>query len=284
MNSEVFSYAIVLPTLGRKDEVVRLLTSLLAQTLPPKQIIIVDQNSPTFLTGAVTSLNSNLIDHNHVDWQGLSRARNYGLRKVKCKYVLFADDDSEFPENTFENCAKFLRNKSLDCLAMHLCDKNTGETMLNYPSQSCHVKMNNIHSTTCEGATLWQHDTLIELGGYDEDMGLGRFYSAEEGADLVFRALRHKANIEYDASIKVFHPSQRNAEPLRFLRYARGSGYLLRKHLNAWPIWRLSMIFLIKNIIGTVIFIHKTQKRTKHWYRLKGFFEGFFKKNSDSTS
>ena len=204
------NYSVVLPTLGRIEPVIELVNCLNKQTILPDQIIIIDQNNEPL------DFNFKLADsiefiHIHVPWKGLSKARNYGLNLVSSEHVLFADDDSTIPEDTFKIALEKIQAFNLDALAIRLQDPDSNETMLNYPKESCKTHFNNIHNTTCEGATIWRTEALKQLQGYDEALGLGRYHSSEEGADIIYRALKSNMQIAYIADIFVFHPSNRDA-------------------------------------------------------------------------
>ncbi|MDX1285596.1 MAG: hypothetical protein R3182_11310, partial [Draconibacterium sp.] len=90
--------------------------------------------------------------------------------------------------------------------------------------------------------------------------------------------LKSNMQIAYIADIFVFYLLNRDAPAERFLAYARGSGGLLQKHFFSFAIWRVSILFFIKNFAGIVIYLFNNEKRKKHWFRILGFYQGFTRK------
>ncbi len=272
------NYTVVLPTLGRVDDVLNFLNSVFSQTLAPHQVIIIDQNRDATLIKAVAKAfpAKSEIMHVKVDWVGLSRARNVGLGMATTPWVFFGDDDSFLPANYFETLIPKALEKDLAAISTRIVDSKTSESMLNQPQKECKVNAYNIHNTTCEGATLWNRKDLLELDGYNEALGLGRYFSAEEGADLIMRALNIGKSIMFTPKPTVDHPSQRNADPERFLNYARGTGFYIRRHIKEPAVWLFFAIFITKNLLGLALKINSDTGRKKHMNRLKGLFQGIY--------
>ena len=89
------SFDLVVATVGRTDELARLLESLEAQGYPRVRVIVVDQNADERLQELL--LRSNVsVEHVRAE-AGLSRARNTGLELVDADLVAFPDDDCVYP-------------------------------------------------------------------------------------------------------------------------------------------------------------------------------------------
>lgn len=88
------SVGVVIPTFNRARSLGRALDSVLAQTLPPRQIIVVDDGS-TDTTAAL------LADYPGVTSiyqqnRGVSAARNLGVRQCDCDWIALLDSDDEW--------------------------------------------------------------------------------------------------------------------------------------------------------------------------------------------
>jgi glucosyl-dolichyl phosphate glucuronosyltransferase len=98
------SISIIIPTIGRAEEMRRLLISFEAQTMDPLEIIIIDQGEGEMrlLTKEFVSLPIQVIN---VDEASLTKARNFGVEKSTGDIVGFLDDDiileKEYIENIF---------------------------------------------------------------------------------------------------------------------------------------------------------------------------------------
>ena len=103
-------FSLVLCTINRKEEVDKFLQSLSRQTLSEFEVIIVDQNKDSLLEPVIAKWRKLLIiEHVKVDFQGLSKARNFGIKYIKEGLIAFPDDDCEYHPSTLENTYKFMR-------------------------------------------------------------------------------------------------------------------------------------------------------------------------------
>jgi GT2 family glycosyltransferase len=86
--------SIVLPTLDRPEAIYNLLRHLEHQTVPPHEIVVVDQSAvPDERTRAYAAGNP-LIRYHRIAERGLPNARNVGVGLATGDAVLFLDDDS----------------------------------------------------------------------------------------------------------------------------------------------------------------------------------------------
>jgi glycosyltransferase involved in cell wall biosynthesis len=102
--------SILIPTLDRYDYLRRLLSQLRDQTIPPFEIILVDQSEKTTRVTALAEENRDLpLKILYRDSPGQCSARNAGLEVVRGDFVLFLDDDDEVPPDLIEAHLKCLR-------------------------------------------------------------------------------------------------------------------------------------------------------------------------------
>ena len=98
---------VVIPTIGRKQYLHDVLKDLAAQTLLPKNVIIVEQNP---LEGSVSELNylNNqewpfTIKHTFTHQSGVCNARNLALSQVESEWTFLGDDDNRFDSKLIES-------------------------------------------------------------------------------------------------------------------------------------------------------------------------------------
>ena len=98
-----FSVSVVIPTYQRPAEMVmRAVHSVLSQTLPPAEVIVVDDSPPGYcgsedIKQAIVNLNrGDVILVRHEQNQGACAARNTGIVKAKGELIAFLDDDDEW--------------------------------------------------------------------------------------------------------------------------------------------------------------------------------------------
>jgi len=108
--------SVLIPTLSRYYYLNELIAQLEAQTIKPKEIIVVDQ-TPADQRQKITSTDSKInLKVIYMDQPGQCSARNLGLTSSNGDYILFLDDDTKIPDNLIElhleNLLRFRTNIS----------------------------------------------------------------------------------------------------------------------------------------------------------------------------
>ena len=95
--------SVVIPTFRRPDKLERAIESVLAQTYPRVEVIVVDDNDPDTEGRLLTEqimfryvANSRVRYIKHEHNKNGSAARNTGARNSDAEFVAFLDDDDEF--------------------------------------------------------------------------------------------------------------------------------------------------------------------------------------------
>ncbi len=230
------SFSLIVASVDRTLEINKLFKSLAAQTYLDFEVILVDQNLDQRLLTLVNEFSSYFkITHLHCE-RGLSRARNAGILAAKGDIVAFPDDDAFYPLDFFERLNEAFSLKAnlsgitgrcLDSkgkIAAAACDKYGGT-----------VNSHNVWNRGVATTLFLRRDTLKDVGGFDELLGLGAptsYHSGEE-TDLILRIISKNHTIEYDPDLIVFHPSlvQEGREAVyKAWSYGLGMGRVLKKH------------------------------------------------------
>lgn len=87
--------SVVIPTYNSGALLKRALDSVIAQTLPPEEILVVDDGS-TDTTRELVSRYGPLVSYVYQDNRGASHARNRGILQARGQWVAFLDADDEW--------------------------------------------------------------------------------------------------------------------------------------------------------------------------------------------
>ncbi len=105
----------VIPTRNRTNDLRELLTTLLDQSLPPLEIVVVDDSIEDSTAQLVREFKthfrypSSQLTHVRGDGSGITSARNIGVKASKGDAILFLDDDILLEKNVIEGLSQFLR-------------------------------------------------------------------------------------------------------------------------------------------------------------------------------
>ncbi len=109
-------YSIIVPVYNRPDEVKELLDSLLAQTVKPFELLIIEDGSKErcdHLLGHYRSFFT--IHYYYKPNSGRSDTRNYGMERAGGDYLLFFDSDVILPPFYFERLQAAMNVDYCDC-------------------------------------------------------------------------------------------------------------------------------------------------------------------------
>ena len=123
--------SIIIPTLNRPEIVKRAIKSAKEQTYKNKEIIVVDD-------GSVTPYKLEGVRY-FKPWKqnkGGSAARNYGIKKVKGKYIVFLDDDNVLSKSFLTHTVLMLENTNYDAVATGRYVKYDDRTDAVLPAQT----------------------------------------------------------------------------------------------------------------------------------------------------
>ena len=97
--------SVVIPTYNRTRFLEEGVESLLKQTLPAGEIVIVDDGSDDGFRpqlARIAGRHETIALHALPSHQGVARARNVGLERAQGDYIFFLDDDDMVPPTLFE--------------------------------------------------------------------------------------------------------------------------------------------------------------------------------------
>src|SRR5690349_3902585 len=94
--------SVVIPTFNRGDLVCDAINSALAQTLVPRQIIVIDDGSKDDTGERLRSLYGGRIEYRRQANAGLPAARNHGIAAATEPFVAFLDDDDAWHPRKIE--------------------------------------------------------------------------------------------------------------------------------------------------------------------------------------
>ncbi len=110
--------SIIIPTKNRSELLKETIDSVLSQSHPLYEVIIVNDNSSSDHVknmNLIATSNSRIHLYHMSKNKGVSAARNYGLQKAKGDYILFLDDDDLLHPKMLETSVKyFSQNSNID--------------------------------------------------------------------------------------------------------------------------------------------------------------------------
>ena len=175
-----FSISVIIPTYNRRRTLSRSIESVLNQTIKAAEIFVIDDGS-TDSTGDWVKSRYPPIKYIYQSNNGVSNARNTGIRLAKSDWIAFLDSDDEWINNKLEEQVKAL-NKVKELKFCHtdeiwirngkkLNQKNNHQKFGGYIFNQCLDKCRISPSTV-----LCQKSLLTEMNGFDEMLSVCEDY------------------------------------------------------------------------------------------------------------
>lgn len=149
---------------------------------------------------------------------------------------MFLDDDAELTVDLDDVLEAW--DGEWTALCGVIADPDTGQPLRDYPTSPRTLGSTSVFLYAVEAAMLFVTERLVAVGGYDEEMGPGRRYGADEGVDLSFRLMQRGWSTGFVPMQLAVHPDQETMALDKRRSYGRGTGYALRRHLrthSSWP-------------------------------------------------
>jgi GT2 family glycosyltransferase len=250
--------SVIIPTCDRPAEFLReAIESVLAQTLPPGEVIVVDNGTrdadPTALPEGVTL-------YRLPPRVGPSRARNFGAAMAKGATLAFLDDDDLWDRDFLKQCSKTLEMDNSECVYGTVLNLlNSSLTTRFTPSAENFTIKQLLKKNRGAGGinSLIRKETFWRLGGFDASLRIS------EDRDLAVRLALSGAQISFCPDAKAIaraHSGSRltDRSVARFRLLFKYRSYLdFSTHLKLFAFFVYS---LVRGLVGRTL--RKVRLRT----------------------
>lgn len=247
------------------------------------EIIVVDQNPDDRLATICGTRRRGFDLMRLRSSPGLSRSRNVGVQAARGHLLGFPDDDCWYDEQTLGVVsATFERRPEAVIVCGRIVDEQGAPYLHNrWPTVSGWVSMADTFRYIASASFFVKRSVLIEVGGFDEAMGVGARHGSCEELDVARRILRGGGRVWYEPGIVVGHPrasasglGDPTARRRRERSYGRGLGYLLGKEgagslmgvrLVGVPLAKAVVRFLLLDLVRSRECLQQALGRWEGW-------------------
>lgn len=258
------NFLIVIPTLGKRKAMARLINSIKQQGCQSVEIVVVNQ-------GDEKSLISQLFGFEDADLRvihtnpGVSHARNIGLLSAQSKWdvVAFIDDDCWYDLQVFQTVEEAFANGADACSTRVVTNDESQGSRVPFGQRSIWLDQRTVWTHAMESGSFFRRAYIQDVGCFDEHLGLGAAtpWQSGEGTDLLLRGLERGHRIAYLPSAVVWEdpmPSlQHAAWMVRKRRYARGTGRVVALRETALG----KSIFLLRTVARVLLGVRSMSPR-----------------------
>lgn len=194
--------SIIIPAYNVQDYIEECINSALNQTYPYTEIIVVDNNSTDQTAEKVVEIQKQFPQKIFLlfeEKQGVSFARNKGIKNSNGQWIQFLDADDLLYEDKLERQLKLINTSTVAPLMVVGAYHRLSEEGKLHSVPLLHIGLDPYKSITASllghlDSNLFQKETLTSVGGFEETLKVG------EDTDLLFRilCLNDSSPIVYD--------------------------------------------------------------------------------------
>jgi cellulose synthase/poly-beta-1,6-N-acetylglucosamine synthase-like glycosyltransferase len=233
---------VVVCTRDRPEALARCIESLKQLDYPSLEIMIVDNSAEPRATRDVVEQAG--VTYTRVPAKGLSRARNAALQLAATRWVAFTDDDCRPEKNWLKELVRPLQDTNCACvtgLVLPAALENAAEITFEiygglgrgYQDKAWDgwsIRKSRLHPVQTwrfgAGANmLIDAPRVLELGGFDLDLGAGSAAPCSEDTEIWYHLLKCWHSIHYTPRAIVHHHHRSSPEELRKQIYAYAKGH-----------------------------------------------------------
>lgn len=174
--------AVIIPTRGRKEELILAIESVISQDWMDKEIIVIDENdaeseTKSFVSSHIKQLQClgvpiRLISHTFS--RNAAAARNTGLFATTAEFVSFLDDDDIYLPGRLKKVITTLKSGGADVGGAYcgfLGWNSNSNDLSRYPTESIPKRLLNLEYKThyiCTNTVTYRREALLSVNGFDE--------------------------------------------------------------------------------------------------------------------
>ena len=195
--------SVYIPTYNSAKYIARCIESILKQTYPIEEIIVVDDNSQDETRDIASKFPVKLISHKHN--KGIAAARNTAISEAKGNFIAAIDADCLITPSWLQECMKNFDNPKVAAVGGKLIEEHSDR--VEYRWRRAHLKHHwgdkqKINPIFLSGSNIViKKEIFKEVGFYDEI----RFTKNYEDVDLSLKLRKKGFNLIYEPNAMAKH-------------------------------------------------------------------------------
>jgi glycosyltransferase involved in cell wall biosynthesis len=234
--------SIIVPTRNRPDQIGPCVESILANSHPSMELIVVDQSDTRESESALKAFRQDTrLRYVVSSTRGAARARNVGIEASNADLIGFTDDDCRVPTDWVARIAELFNNEPATGVIFGRVEIPKDALEGGFLASFEPVRRS-YEGEFPSGLEPWgisanmavRRRVVEDIGAFDPLLGPGSKFKAGEDVDFAIRAIARKWKVVTANEIPLLHLGVRTGEAARalLLGYMFATGAVFTKHLR----------------------------------------------------
>ncbi|MCH1913610.1 glycosyltransferase [Leptospira noguchii] len=224
--------SVVIPTYNRENKILNSISSVLKQTLPPKEIIVVDDGSTDTTVSKIQETFSDKVQILLLEHKGVSHARNRGVENASGDWIAFLDSDDEWLSEKLEKQWKHIEeHPETEILQSQEIWIRNGRKV--NPPTRLSKKDGDIFEQSLEFCSVTPSSVLLKKELYQNQGGMDEKLLACEDYDLWLRITSQTTVVLLDEFLLVRYGGHKDQLSFQYPAMDRFRIYSILKLLNS---------------------------------------------------
>ena len=270
-------------TADRPDLVVRTVRSILANTHPRFEVIVVDQSAARATADALAAITDPRLRYVPDPQRGKGHALNVGRAAARSAIIACTDDDCTVPATWLQDIQRVFEERPTAAVVFGRVDAAAHDPAAGFVPGYAPVRDRYLRRGVTPdgmGACMAIRNSVIEsLGGFDPSFGPGSAFRSGDDRDLALRAVESGLVVYETAAISVIHHGFRTfAEGRSHARRAWfGMGGMCAKLLKTghWKVGFVAFDLFVVRAVWPIVGEPLRLRRPMGLTRARSFLRGF---------
>ncbi len=177
-------FSVVIPLYNKELSITNTVQSVLDQTCQNFEIVIINDGSTDSSVKAVEAINDNRIRLIHQENQGVSAARNRGIKEAKFEWIAFLDGDDLWEPNHLEEITKMMNLYPEEKVFVTSFVYSDNRQMFKHPRATPIFKIENYFKEALKESLMWTSIVVAYKNCFDDAGGFNEALKYGEDLDL----------------------------------------------------------------------------------------------------
>lgn len=256
-------FSVIIPLYNKELSITNTVQSVLDQTYQNFEIVIINDGSTDSSIKAVEAINDNRIRLIHQENQGVSAARNRGIKEAKYEWIAFLDGDDLWEPNHLEEVTKMMEIYPDEKVFVTSFVYSDNRPMFKHPRQTPIFKIENYFKEAIKESLMWTSIVVVNKECFDKVGVFNETLNRGEDLDLWARLAREYAIIKSSIVTAIYRIEAENRSSASFnIERSRIFNYEFKKSESA------EETYYYKNQIVNSLRVFLVQKKFNHFVKL----------------